>query len=126
MSSVRLSYLSIPVTRLFELGSATLIKDKFRIQSDLGGLEKRSEKDSIRFCPTRSRGRHRMGRRPRCAHIYGEKTRLCVRKQKERVRFWAVTDCCESAMRHCSEKELSAAGQGRKVAWSKSRGCSSS
>ena len=93
------------MTRLYELGSATLIKDKFKIQSDLGGLEKRSEKDSVRFCPTRSRGRHRMGRRPRCAHIYGEKTRLRVRKQKKRVRFWVVTDCCESAMRHCSEKE---------------------
>ena len=93
------------MTRLYELGSATLIKDKLRIQSDLGGLEKRSEKDSIRFCPTRSRGRHRMGTRPRCAHIYGEKTRLCVRKQKERVRFWVVTDCCESATWHCSEKE---------------------
>lgn len=46
---MRLSYLSIPVTRLYELGSATLIKDKFRIQSDLGGLEKRSEKDSMSF-----------------------------------------------------------------------------
>lgn len=103
MSSVRLSYLSIPVTRLYELGSATLIKDKFRIQSDLGGLEKRSEKDSIRFCPTRSRGRHRMGRRPRCAHIYGERPGYVWGSRK---REWgsgllqiAVSQQCGTAVR---------------------------
>lgn len=73
-SSMRLlSYLSIPMTRLYELGSITLVKDRFRIQSELGGLEKRSEIESIKFCLTRSRGRHRMGGRPKYAHIYGAK-----------------------------------------------------
>lgn len=104
---MRLSYLSIPVTRLYELGSATLIKDKFRIQSDLGGLEKRSEKDSVRFCPTRSRGRHRMGRGPDVPIFMGERPGYVWGSRK---REWgsgllqiAVSQQCGTAVRKRAE-----------------------
>lgn len=59
---------------LYELGSITLIKDRFGIQNDLDDL-KRTEIDTRKLCLTGSRGRLRMGRWFKYAHMYAGKDR---------------------------------------------------
>lgn len=76
--------------RFYKLGFTPFTKDRFRIQSDLGDLEKRSEIDTIQLCLPGSRGRCRMRRGPECAQISGGKTWLRALTQEESERSWVV------------------------------------
>lgn len=60
------------MTKSYKLGSINLIKGRFRIQNDLGDLEKRLEIDARKLHLTQSRGKHRRREDPNVPVLIGE------------------------------------------------------
>ena len=87
--------------RFYKLGFTPFTKDRFRTQSDLGDLEKRSEIDTIQLCLPGSRGRCRM-RGLECAQISGGKTWRRALMQEESERSWVVLRWPVSQQCSCS------------------------